>query len=623
MIHDMNLGRSDRAKTVLVFALAGIIAAALLSRMDFLVLRGGLQADQLAWANKFYFGGITKGYLAIRDSILSWTPEARPWPYLPGYSAFLAMLYEVGAKDLALVRFVQLAADSLAVVPLYVVLHRIGGSAPHALMGCMIYAIAPWWSAGATYLLGESLVSALMLVVLAGMVVVRDRAGGPGQWFLLGLLASILPFFRSDMILLFGPLAIWALLAAPERRRWISAACVVAGFALPLFLWAARNDYIHGQFMLTPPAKWYAAWSGLGQVANDFGYFVDDQRASRLLASKGIGFNTAQSESYWFGEYLSAWVSHPAHVMRAILYRFGRILGQPDTESFAPRLARAAYPAMAFITAIALIWLLRMRRWADAFLIALPMMYALGSLGPLYVELRYVRYAGLTYLLVLPIVLGKVVDVMTAGWPRRYRPSDPQYLRSMIGVAGVVVVAAGAAFQLASTTRAAQSQGLIERLDLGSSPLPASRTLDDVGFRPAAPDVQTARDAVGLHLRAKANSGAYLLMAPMGAQANGGAIIRYRVTLLQGVIGFGVLSADSRRWLSYEPLSGDPGREVEGTFISMVEPGSQFVIDTQGGTVEAVATKLEWTLVCARPAGLFRLLFDRTPVPASPCVSQG
>lgn len=164
--------------------------------------RGGLNADQVAWAQQIYYGGITAGYLEMRDSILSWTSEAEPWVYLPGYPAFLAVLYEVGVKDLAFVRFAQIVIDSLAIFPLYFVLFHISRSAYPALVGCVIYAVAPWWSSGSTYLLAESLLPALVIFQSATMVAIRDRAASSAGWFVLGLSSAILPFFRSEMVLM-------------------------------------------------------------------------------------------------------------------------------------------------------------------------------------------------------------------------------------------------------------------------------------------------------------------------------------------------------------------------------------------------------------------------------------
>lgn len=621
----MSLVQPHGARLLQFLALAGVVAVAFASRLEYLIIKGGLEADQLSWAINNYAGGLTASYLAMRDGILSWTAEPHPWPYLPGYPAFLAILYEAGIRDLAFVRFVQAVIDSIAILPLYFVLHRIGTSAVPALVGSLLYAIAPWWGAGSIFVLGESLLPGLVIVLLAAMVIVRDRAVTSLPWFLLGALSSILPFFRSEMILLFGPMAVWALLTVRPGRRLVSASCVVAGFALPLLLWSARNYYVHGQFLLTPPAKWYAAWSGLGQVENGFGYFVGDERATALLASNGISYGSLQSEAYWRAAYVAAWFDHPAHVIRTILYRFGKIMGQPDTHVvFAPRISIIAYQVMAFITPLALILLLRRRHWANAFLIALPLLYALGSLGILYAEPRYVRYAGLTYVLVLPIVLTEGLALLYLAWPSRPRVVELRQLKPIVAGTALSIVIIGAASQLVRTTEKAQEAGLVARLDSGSALSPTSR-LEDIMFRPTLPSVQVSRGEAGLNLRARAPAGLYLLTASMGAKASGAVIIRYQIAARKGAVGLGVLSGDSANWLSHEaPVSKSEG-QVAKTFVSAVEIGSQFVIDAQGSSTEIdiLASKLEWMFVCPKPVNLLTLMFSKASVPVSACVSRG
>ncbi|MDE2379492.1 hypothetical protein [Bradyrhizobium sp.] len=135
--------------------------------------------------------------------------------------------------------------------------------------------------------------------------------------------------------------------------------------------------------------------------------------------------------------------------------------------------------------------------------------------------------------------------------------------------------------------------------------------------------IPASRDQAGLHLQAQAPVGIYLLMASVGARAIVGVVVRYRVTLQQRAIGLGVLSADSNKWLSYEPLTGAASSEIEGSFAGLVEPGSHFVIDSQGvdGEVKVAVDKLEWTFVCPRPVRLFDLLFNKPTVPATRCAA--
>lgn len=614
------LAKPETRGAMLCVAITAVVAVALVNRFFFLLDRGGGALDQLAWAKENFLGGITDGYFSMRDLILSWKAEARLWIYLPGYPFFLAVLYWLDIKDLAFIRLTQIAVDSLAIFPLYFVFFRLGKSAYLAIFGCLVYAAAPWWSVGSTYLLAESLLPALVISLLAVMTLIRDHSARNLNWFLLGLLASVLPFFRSEMVLLFGPLALWALLVAPKGKRIRAAACVVAGFAFPLILWAIRNDYVHGQLVLTPPAKWYAAWSGLGQVGNDYGYFVSDAKAITLLKSKGITYHSLEAESYWFGEYKSAWLHHPDHVIRTILFRFWKILGGIGTEGSSVSGYVTAYTVMAVITPVALIWLLHERRIADAFLIAWPMGYALGSLGILYVEQRYVRYAGLTYLLALPIALGKAGDILRATWSRQGRLIEPQRVVFGIAAIGFLVLITGVARQLAFMRDIAQGKLAIDRLDANLALEPTS-ALADIAFRPAASTVQISRSEAGLELQANETPGLYLLRVPVGARGDGLVVVSYRAALRRGAIGFGVLSAAPIRWLSHYEVAGEADKTVEGTFISAVQVGSQFVIDAQGTKpgVAVLFSKLEWTLVCPKPMNLLSIFLSKASVQVSDC----
>lgn len=612
-------------RAVLCVAIAAVVAVAFISRFYFQLDRGGGALDQLAWAKENFYGGITEdGYFLMRNAILKWKAESRLWAYLPGYPFFLAVLYWLDIKDLAFIRLTQIAIDSLAILPLYFVLFRLGKSAYLAMVGCLVYAASPWWSVGSTYLLAESLLPALVILVLAAMTVIRDHPSRNLSWALLGLLASVLPFFRSEMILLFGPLALWALLVAPKGKRVSAAACVVAGFAFPLILWAIRNYYVHGVLVLTPPAKWYLAWSGLGQVANDYGYWANDAESSKLLASKGILYHSLESENYWFREYMSAWANHPGHVIRTILFRFEQILSGTRTEGTSVSgLVLTTYMVMAFVTPVVLIRLLLERRVADAFLIAWPMGYALASLGILYVEQRYVRYVGLTYLLALPIALGTAADMVSAIWPRRWQFVEPRQIVSGIAATFFLILIAGIAWQLAFMRDVAQTKLTADRLDV-SAPFEPTSSMGNIAFKLATPTVNISRSAAGLELQANESPGLYLLTAPTGARRNSLVVMRYNATLRRGGIGFGVLSREGNRWLSHLNVAGEVGKAIEGTFVSAAQSGSSFVIDAQGAKpgVDVIFTKLEWALVCPRPVNLWAVFLSKASVEGGECLAQ-
>lgn len=280
---------------------------------------------------------------------------------------------------------------------------------------------------------------------------------------------------------------------------------------------------------------------------------------------------------------------------------------------------------MAFITPVALLWLLWVGRWAEAFLIVWPMLYVLASLGILYVEPRYIRYAGLTYLLALPIVLTRGMDILLSVSSRR-RP-EPRYLRRIVGSVGLGILVVGAVVQFLSMEAVAQSQALSDRLNTAElrwrilSDRLHWRALLDMTFTLAIPAVDVSRTSSGLEVNARAPDGRYLLTAPIGAETNGTIAIRYRVTLQRGAIGFGVFSADGGTWLSYRPLSGAPGNNLDGMFVSFVNPGSSFVVVAQdtGDELRATIGRLEWAVVCTGSFSFLGTLFGSEPVEPVDC----
>jgi hypothetical protein len=312
---------------------------------------------------------------------------------------------------------------------------------------------------------------------------------------------------------------------------------------------------------------------------------------------------------------------HPGHVIQTILRRFEMILGGPETlGTFTSQLVLLSYGAMAFVTPVVLVQLLRTRRTADAFLIAWPMFYALASLGVLYVERRYVRYAGLTYLLALPIALKMTLEMPLPQWSRRWWCPELRVLKLAAGAVALTILVSGVGLQILSM-RALAGAALANRLD-ATVPQPPTLGLSDINFRPVIPAAAYSRNSSGLTLHASAPAGTYLLMAPMESRVNAAAVVRYRVKLKQGqAIGLGILSADKSHWLSHQITSGAAGATLEGTLVSSAEVGSNFVIDAQdaSGETNADFARLEWTFTCIKAANLLRIFFKKEKVQAETC----
>ncbi|KJS15111.1 MAG: hypothetical protein VR78_09250 [Hoeflea sp. BRH_c9] len=449
------------------------------------------------------------------------------------------------------------------------------------------------------------------------------------SWIVLGLLAAVLPFFRSEMVLLFIPLAVWAILVTPARQRLRSAACVVLAFAAPLSAWVIRNYLIHGSFLLTPPVKWYAAWSGLGQVPNDYGYETSDYLAGIFLKSKGITQHTAQSEAHFKAEYMSAWLEHPAHVLETIIFRFKLILTAIDLSIANPKIVDLAYYlfwVMLCSTPIALIWLVSKRRWSDAFLVALPAGYAVCSLGLLYVEQRYVRYASLSYLIAFPIFLAAVTEVPS----HVLNKWGATQARISMTVVATLAVGALAAYSInflpALRQMAVEAAYANMREPHSMEILPWTGTLDDFTLHKSIPDVDVSKSADGLELSFTAKSGSYLLAAPMHNGPGDFVHIKYKIVLKEGGLGIGVLSKDKARWLSFRLLSGAPGTAREGSFYMKAEDESSLIITSEKseGSYRAVFKDLRWKIACPQggtPEPLL-LIFNKDFALTGPCLQN-
>src|SRR4051812_23361808 len=61
-------------KLELFSSILALFVLAMYVRMHFLVVRGGLEPDQIGWAMRSYFGGLSKIYLIMRDSLLAGRP---------------------------------------------------------------------------------------------------------------------------------------------------------------------------------------------------------------------------------------------------------------------------------------------------------------------------------------------------------------------------------------------------------------------------------------------------------------------------------------------------------------------------------------------------------------------
>jgi hypothetical protein len=588
-------------------------------RYLYLIVWGGATPDYLVWANKNYFGGLTSVYFSIARNILAgnWTSIGTIYP--PGYPFFLALVDGL-TGDFVNARLVQAVIDSAAVYPLAYVLSRLRVSRPIVSLACLFYAIAPWWAASSTFLLAEALLPAMVISVLAGMIWCRDHRG-LAPWFVFGALSGVLPMFRPDMTLLVAPLAVWALLAG-GKNRWRAAVLVGLGFfALPL-AWATFNWIEHGEFLSTSHSQWYAVWSGLGQVPNDLGYAVDDGRAGLVLQNKGIIHHTPAAEAYWREQYLEAWRLHPGHVVATILYRINYILHGADFYVF-PFQDLVTIFSIGPGLLIAAVTLLVVRgRFTDAYLVSGPMVYALLSLGLVYVESRYVRYASISYVLACAVAIQAGVELLgklaTALHPRLPRILVP--LAVVAVVAGILSELGARIPLLLNESR--QALTVVSPLN----PTQATSRLTTISWHDETSGMELARASDGtMTLITSEGTKEYQLSAwiPVGNASK--LEIRTAINLVSGAVYVGVLSNDKSRWLGGQVVS-QPGLAIHEFTASSTKDGVVLMLANhldRAGRSRAVLESLDVFLWCLPSSGTWTAYINAivpvVPVALVPC----
>jgi hypothetical protein len=622
---------STSRKLALPVSMLGLFTLAMYLRLHFLIIRGGFEENQIDWAIHFYLGGLTQIYLKMRDVIFAGQTESTMWPYMPGYPAFLGILDLIGFKDLRSVRIVQCVLDAAAICPLVYVVNHLTRSLFLAVFAATIYAVSPWWAQGAGYLLSEGLLPALVICVLAGMVWTRNHPQSLLGWAALGLLCAILPFFRSEMVVLVAPLVLWAVMVGLPKRRVFSAVIVGLAFAVPILAWCLRNYLIHGHLALVPSVAWYNMWAGLGQVANDFGYFVNDQRASELLRPKGLAWHTPGSESFWKSEYFRAWSEHPGHVLQTIRFRMDFIRTYCD-YGYNPLLGMCGlvYAWFAWATLLAIIWLLSKQRWPEAFLIGGPMAFALFSLGFMYVEARYVRYAGLSYVLGFPVLVALVVDSVTSRFKALNQYGGSPSIKTNLGAAGLAAIIIYFATQQQMLKRAEYESMIPADIDPSDQQFSEHTAIpaQPLTFRPAIPAASTTISPQGLDVQAMVRNPSYLAIAALNAGKADAAVVRYRIKLIEGDLTVGILSPEKQqRFLGIQTISGLSESVQAGKFQAPMEAASQIVLSSWKPTERGSSFQiqdLEISFLCMedRPSFVPLYLLSRRSVRVKLCSQQ-
>jgi hypothetical protein len=633
-------------------------AIAIYVRWLYFIDTGGLYSSYFEWANPHYFGGIAGRYLNLAQSLLDdifgraqiqisdlppmpplvnvehpecpgWASPAGPqgiidyWGaragvvYPPGYPIFLAALAVMGITRTQDMRVVQIVIDAVAILPLAFLLRRWGVSRSITLAAALFYALGPWWARGSTFLMGEALLSALVIGTLA-LLTWADGQRAPWCWVVVGLFCSLLPMFRADMILLIVPLALWAALRAPAKGRLVAIGSAVAGFAVLPAIWGFYNLAVHGRFIITSDSGWYALWSGLGMFPNDYGYFQNDVKGAVESHSHCIFGVGAAWDAFWRGKYLAALHDHPAYVLLAAAKRSFNIMFRPEIVvgplDWSRYLGLLGPPA----TAAAVMLLVIRKRYSIALLVCAPIVYAVLSLGPVYAEERYVRYALISYVLAGVVLLETIrsASVVAVGHRTAIRALQVAGVVSIMVAFGIVLY--GYLSLLIPPVRAA---AIAAELSADRSGNPAPLHLDwkasDTGV-----EIHTTESGQIL-LQSSPGPTAYQLAAPLSTDGAPVIEIQLRADLKRGTMLLGALSADRSRWLNIVGI-GTPGPNLY-SLTTQTDDASQIILVIANNLTAPGTSILEIASVSARrlclpPRGYFaRMIGALNPLSFEPC----
>jgi 4-amino-4-deoxy-L-arabinose transferase-like glycosyltransferase len=590
-------------------ALFGCVLVAILIRYRYWVLNGGLEPDFVEW-NK---NGITPGYIATAQALLQgrWSGISRSYP--PAYGALIALLNVLGVTDIQSFRLVQIVLDALGCILMYRACRGLGCRKGAALIGALAYATLPLLALGSTWVLAEAIVPLLMLVILT-LVLRARRTGRPRDWAWAGVAGSLAALTRAELGVLFVPLSVCAFFWAARRCRRTAVLATLAGFWIPWLLVASMNFVTFGRFAVASNVTFYVLFSGLGQVTNTYGYYADDPRADKELKALGLQYHSPEAEAHWKRVYLDAWRQHPAHVLSTIAFRVKRIF--LETELGPGWLARIGLG----FTVCALLILVARRRVFESMIVAGPLLVAMGSLGFIYVELRYVRYAHVSYLLGLAVLLGFGAAwferIATRFVPTEYRERGARWSRVVVVVA-LLALLAPSVFRLDDAARGqVVAQALISGIPAGSGESHWRRVETiEPGARGAI--VEKLPDGTFRIITSPEEKG-YQGLGRVPAEAVAALLVDYKVDVSGGVGYVGILRGDGSRFYTQTLIPADQtstGRirvGVDDPFVYVVFTGI-----SDGSTFHV--RELRYLRICVAPVfGLGEwLLWSMFPHPDS------
>jgi 4-amino-4-deoxy-L-arabinose transferase-like glycosyltransferase len=236
-----------------------------------------------------------------------------PFGRAPGYPAFLALAgggRGSGDEVPPSVKIVQSMVGALGVLAVAALAGRLAG-ARAAIAAGFLAAIHPPLVALSARAFSEALFWPLGLTLAWAFdrAMTDDRAASRHAW-LCGVLAGLLILVRPGLILWLPLAAGWAFW---RRRPYVAIACL-AGAALAIGPWTARNYSHYGRVVLVAAEGGVTFWTGNHPLAigdGDLAANPDLARAKQALRARHPGVTEEQMEPVYYREAFRWIASHP------------------------------------------------------------------------------------------------------------------------------------------------------------------------------------------------------------------------------------------------------------------------------------------------------------------------
>ncbi|VAX15653.1 hypothetical protein MNBD_NITROSPINAE04-38 [hydrothermal vent metagenome] len=375
-------------------------------------------------------------YIHLGKSIAGgfWMGEDRLFFMDPLYGYFLGAIFYFFGDNLTTVRILQILIDSFSVVLICLIGEKVW-SRRAGVIAAVFYAL---YKVSFYYtLLMLKTTGTITLSLLFTLTAIGAAKRGRGiDWFLLGLFAGALTYFRANLLLM-APLAVMAywFVERPGFRKLLSnGALLTAGLLAVLSIGAVRNYMASGEvvFLNTQTGRLlyssnnpcnltgrYSTPSFSRRNAEDSE--TDFQKESERRLGKKI--SAKQVSGYWVGQTIDYLRENPGAVFTLLYNKIKATVGDYEipnnfssyiAERFSS-LARAPAPTFAFAFALGLpglaIGLARNRKVAWALL---PLITSLVTILIFYTSSRFRIPA------VPSLLIGSGIFAVTVyGWMRK------------------------------------------------------------------------------------------------------------------------------------------------------------------------------------------------------------